>query len=288
MTNKTIEPPAIFQFIDARAYLKAAWAVFRAANPKLYSSRNISRRIGYSSPGYFSRILDGERSFTQEVIDSLVELFKLVGDEREYFQYLCRYSDLGDKEQQAKEDLFEKLISLNHSPQKKLMQSEFRFHKEWHHNAIWVALDAVDFKELPQDYETLAERLFPRVQPSKITESIALLKELGFIAPDENGCWRPVGKALFTHAKLHDEFVMHYWIKSLSLAKEVIMGKPHKAPRIYTNTYSCSEQAHARIHRRIDKLCKDIRAIVTKDDEKAKRVLHFQFQMFDLLQEKTV
>ncbi len=279
--NQALEPMQIFRYTDARAFMRDSWTALKTENSK-FSARYISKQMGYSNPIYFTRILSGERNITPAIIESLTRIFKLIGDEAEYFRYLCLYTEESDAK--VKEDYFDRLISLNHTPQKRLLQSEFRFHKEWHHNTVWAALDVFPFKGEPDDFQELGSRIFPRLPAQKVKDSVELLQELGFIAKDKQGHWRPQGKTMLADARLHDEILMHYWLKSLNLASQTILGKPKKPPRIYTNTFTCSEVAYARIHKRIDRLCSDIRAIVTKDAESATRVLHFQFQMFDQFQ----
>jgi uncharacterized protein (TIGR02147 family) len=272
----------IFQHTDARVYLRETWLALKEENSK-YSARFISKQMGYSNPVYFLRVISGERKLSTSIVDSLIQIFKLVGDEAEYFRYLCFYSEETDIK--LKEDHFDRLISLNHTPQKRLLESEYRFHKDWYHNTIWATLDVIAFKGEPEEYQLLGSKIFPRLPAQKVKESIQLLIDLNYIAKDKTGHWRPQGKTLIAKARLHDEIVMHYWLKTLTLASQTILGKPKMPPKIYTNTFSCSAQAHARIHRKLDKLGSDIRAIVNKDDQPSERVLHFQFQMFDQFQE---
>lgn len=271
----------IFDHVDARQWLKERWAELKAGDAK-YSARFISREMGFGNPIYFTRILSGERGLTGAGIDSLIRIFKLTGEEADYFRYLCFYTD--EEDAVKKEFFLDKLISMNNTTKKHLVQAEFRFHKEWHHNAIWAALDVVDSKGTAEECAALGARLFPKVPGPKVKESLNLLKELGFIAKDGAGCWKPKGKAIFANARLQDAIVKRYWLASLEQAgKAIDAGAGH--PRVYTNTFSCSAKAQRKIHDKLDKLSSEIRAIITKDG-KSERVVQFQFQMFDQLQDR--
>lgn len=270
----------IFDFGNARTYMREKWQSMKAVNAK-YSARFFSKALGFGNPVYFLRIVNGERAIGDGIIDPLNKLFKHGSEEALYFRYLCYYSEETDPGR--KEDLLEKLISLNHATRRHLLQSEFRFHREWHHSSIWAILDVIDCDGTDEDCQRLGTRTYPRLPAQKVKESLQLLQELSFIRKDEMGHWRPKEKSLSAQAWLHDEIVMQYWLKNLTMASQAILGKPKIPPRVYTNTFSCSEQAAALIHKKLDALSTTIRAIVTKD-EGSKRVIHFQFQMFDQFQ----
>ncbi len=270
----------IFDYGNARTFLKDKWLGMKNQNKK-YSARFVSKELGFSNPVYFLRIVNGERAITDSVIDPIIRVFKLNFEESEYFRYLCYYTEETDPVR--KEDLLDKLISLNHTTKRLLLRSEYKFHQTWYHNTIWAILDVVDCDGSSEACQALGSKIFPRVPGTKVRESLEVLKELKFIELDQKNHWRPKGKSIFANANLHDEIVMQYWLKTLNLAGQTIMGKPKMPPRIYTNTFSCSENAFAKINKRLDAVCAEIRAIVTKD-EASKRVIHFQFQMFDQLQ----
>lgn len=270
----------IFDYGNARTYLKDKWQAMKSQNKK-YSARFVSKELGFSNPVYFLRIINGDRTISDEIIVPMTRLFKLNEAESEYFRYLCYYTQETDPVR--KEDYLDKLIALNHTTKRFLLQSEYKFHQTWYHNTIWAILDVVDCDGSNEACQDLGSKIFPRVPGSKVRESLEVLKDLKFIELDAKNHWRPKGKSIFANANLHDEIVMQYWLKTLNLASQTILGKPKIPPRIYTNTFSCSERAFNKISKRLDAVCTEIRAIVTKD-EASKRVIHFQFQMFDQLQ----
>lgn len=276
-----MDAATIFDYGNARSYLKDKWQAMKRQNRK-YSARFISKELGFSNPVYFLRIINGDRALSEAIIDPLVRILKLGPEESEYFRYLCYYTEETDPVR--KEDLLDKLISLNHTTQRFLLQSEFKFHQNWYHNTVWVMLDVVDCDGSMEACQSLGAKIFPRVPGAKVRESLDVLEGLKFIERDAKKNWRPKGKTLFSNAKLHDEIVMQYWLKTLKLAGQAIMGKPKTPPRVYTNTFSCSDRALVKIGKRLDAVCAEIRAIVTKD-EASTRVIHFQFQMIDQLQD---
>jgi uncharacterized protein (TIGR02147 family) len=280
MSTIATEAMNIFDYGNARAYMKDKWQAMKAQNAK-YSARFISKELGFGNPVYFLRIVNGERTLSDTIIDPLIRIFKLSPEEGVYFRYLCFYTEESDP--LRREDLLDKLISLNHTSKRHLLQSEFKFHQDWHHNTVWALLDVLECDGSDEACQKLGSKIFPRVAATKIRSSIGLLQDLNFIQKDEKGNWRPKGKTLFANAKLHDEIVMQYWLKMLSLAGQTILGKPKVSPRIYTNTFSCSDKALTKINKKLDSVCAEIRAIITKDEE-SKRVIHFQFQMFDQYQ----
>jgi uncharacterized protein (TIGR02147 family) len=275
-----MEPMNIFDYGNARAYLKDKWQSMKAQNSK-YSARFVSKELGFSNPVYFLRIVNGERAISDSIVEPLIRVFKLKPDEGVYLRYLCFYTEETDP--MRKEDLLDKLISLNHTSKKYLLQSEFRFHQNWYHNTVWAILDVFECDGSVEACRLLGSRIFPRVPVQRISESISLLQELNFIQKDAAGNWRPKGKTLFANARLHDEIVMQYWLKMLNLAGQTILGKPKVPPRVYTNTFSCSEKALEKINKKLDGVCAEIRAIITKDED-SRRIVHFQFQMFDQYQ----
>src|SRR3954469_2104348 len=124
--NKQDQTLNIFDYGNARSFLRDKWKAMKAQNRK-YSARFVSKELGFGGPVYFLRIINGERSILEDIIDPLIRIFKLNIDEAGYFRYLCYYTE--EKDPVRKEMLLDKLISLNHTTKRLLLQSEYKFHQ---------------------------------------------------------------------------------------------------------------------------------------------------------------
>ncbi len=264
----------IFDYTDARKFLNDYLNELHERDTK-YSARFISKQLG-NSPSHFSQLLKGKKSISEDIAKELVRVFKFKNDWAEYFTYMCFFSD--EKNKHKKKAFKEKLQSLNKSQKKQLLKNELLFHRNWWNNTIWAILDVIDVND---EYEKIASGIFPTVSIEEIKKSMELLKELELIEQNENGFFKPKGKALFAKTKLHEEFLMQYRVDCLNNAKNVVMGKPQKTPPIiYTNTISCSRKIKGEIIKILDSACASINDIV-KNDESEDRVLQFQYQLFD-------
>jgi len=175
---------SVFDHFDYRAFLRAWYQETKAANRSV-SYRWLAQRIGYSSPGFFTQILQGKANLSLNIAEGFADLAGLKGRGREYFLTLVVWN-------QAKDDV------ARHRAQAKLEKfREFRIHElrleqerlmeSWHHVAIREILGIQPFQG---DFQALAQSLDPPITVDRARESVELLLALGLAARTARGIER--------------------------------------------------------------------------------------------------
>jgi uncharacterized protein (TIGR02147 family) len=194
-----------------------------------------------------------------------------------YFRALVNYNQTISPNE--KEFFFDQLVRLNRTPHQIMDKNAYAFYKEWYHSAIRAVLDIMDFTD---EYKQLSDKLFPPITLKQARDSITLLKELGIIAKNDKGYWKPTNKVIVTGEFIKDAVVKQFQMKCLEHAKNIIAHDNVTGQRNITLTISASEKAYERISARIKQFKTEIRSIVHKDDMPPVKVHNLNINFFPM------
>jgi uncharacterized protein (TIGR02147 family) len=271
---KTAALPSIYGYNDFRRFL-ADYQKTRGEYDPEFTKSEICKRLGIpNTRSYLNDVING-RPVSSSYAERFAKVFELNKDETRFFLVLVKYNQAENNGE--KELYLEQLISLNKTPKKILDEKAFAFFREWHHSVIRALLDVVDFTD---DYEALGKILVPPVTPKKVKESIALLKTLGLIEPDEKGRWKPSEKSITTSDGIKDDLIYYYQAQCLELARLALLKRHEQPQNVSTNIISISRQGYERIVRKIGKFRSEIRSLVHKDGEPSDGVYQLNIQLF--------
>jgi uncharacterized protein (TIGR02147 family) len=271
--------PDIFQYIDYRKYLEEYYSK-RKAFDSSFTHEYICHRLGQeNAKSYFNNVVKGRTIVSPAFIDRFIDLLELKPDQAKYFRALVNYNQTASPHE--KEFFFDQLVRLNSTPHRVIDRNAYTFYKEWHHSAIRALLDIVDFKN---DYKSLAIRLFPPVSVKQARDSIALLSQLGLIAKNAQGFYKPTDKMVVTGEFIKDAMVKQFQMKCLEHARNVLANGSNQAHRNVTLTASLSEKAYNRVSDRIQQMKTEVRSIVHKDELPASKVYHLNVNFFPMSQ----
>lgn len=271
------EKPDIFAYIDFRKYLQDYYAMRKCYDPG-FTHTYICHRLGQEgAKSYFNNIVKARMDVTSTFIDRFITLLELDADESRYFRALVNFNQTASAHE--KEFFFDQLVRLNNTPRRLIDKNTYEYYKEWYYSAVRALLDIIDFKN---DYKSLANRIFPQISLKQAKETIALLKQLGMIAENENGFLKPTDKVISSGNLIQDELIKQFQMKCLEHAKNVLACNSDQAHRNITLTISLSGEAFDSVSERIQQFKSEIRTIVQKDEKPASRVYHININLFPM------
>jgi len=267
--------PNIFEYNDFRNYL-ADFQKARFAYDPTFTKSTICKKLGIAKTrSYFGDVLAG-KYVSSVYVARFIKLLELDKDEAQFFRVLVNFNQ-AENDPEERELFFDQLISLNKTPTKIIEPKIYAYYKEWHNSALRAILNIYDFDK---DYASLAKKVFPPIPAKKAKDSIALMAELGLIAKNDKGYYKPTEKAITTGPYVKNELIKQYQLKCLELAKNALM-KNKKLPQVVsTKMISISEQGLKRIQERLIKFDTEIRSLVHKDENPADRVYQLNIHFF--------
>lgn len=277
LKSMKLEKPNIFAYIDYRKFLQDYYTI-RKGNDSGFTHTYICHRLGQqNAKSYFNNIVAGRMDVTTTFIDRFIVLLELDGDESQYFRVLVNYNQATSAHE--KEFFFDQLVRLNKTPHQLINKDAYSYYKEWYHSAVRALLDIIDFKD---DFKVIAKRIFPQITLKQAKESFSLLKQLGMIAENESGFWKPTDKVISSGNLINDALIEQFQIKCLEHAKNVLAAGSDQAHRNITMTISLSDEAFERVTGKIQQFKSEIRSIVQKDETAASRVYHINLNIFPM------
>ncbi len=217
-----METPAIFEYTDFKLFLKDSYKYLKSCN-KSFTHRYIISKVGASSSGWFSDILNGKISLSSMFRMRLAGLLKLNETEIEYFENLVNYEQASTFEE--KKMFFERLMKAKLPDAKQLLEHQFDFYRIWYVSAIRELL--LDYEFTGSSYKELGELIIPAISENEVKYAIKILLKNDLIVIKE-GRYIPT----FSHIKKSPGFAGFYWkvymesmlgcsLKGLELPKDI-------------------------------------------------------------------
>jgi len=269
----------VFEYLEYRKLLKDLYELHKSKKSS-FSYRYIGQRVGFSSAGFFTNILQGKRNISQNIIFKFAELFKFNKRETEYFELLVLY-DQADNHAQKKY-YFEKMLAMRKTKVHELSADQYMYFDKWYNVAIREVINYFPFRG---DYQKLARMLNPPISPVEAKKAVELLVRLGLIAENEDHTYRVTDKTITSVPHVPVVAVHNFQIATMDLAKEAIDRIDREKRSISTLTLSLSKESYKEIEEKLAKFRRDVLDLVKNDRNRIDRVYQFNFQIFPLSQE---
>ena len=169
--------PDISRYTEYPRYLKDAYQASKSSDRK-FSHRFISRRMGTSSPGWFSDILAGRQPLKPRDVTPLAALFKLETREREFLRALVGMERAVTQEE--KTAAYEKWLELKGVRKETVAKNQFEYFEHWYYSVLRELLALEPFQG---DYASLAAKVHPSIRPAQVKKALKTLTDLGLIVP---------------------------------------------------------------------------------------------------------
>lgn len=271
-----MDTPTIFAYNDFRLFLQHWWAARHAIEPN-FSKSEASRRLGLpNTRSYFTDVLGGKK-VTELFVERFCQMMDLSGEEAKFFRALVEFNQSDTPED--REVSFDRLISLNRTPFRRVDPKLYRYYRNWWHGAVRAVLSIEDHQD---DWAALASRITPSITAKQAKDAVALMADLGFVVKDERGFWKPAEAALSSGDDSRDELVLQMQMQQFDLARRAIMTTFPTLKDIATSTLSLSASGVETIRERIERFRSEVRAIAHKDPDPADRVYSLCLAFFPL------
>jgi uncharacterized protein (TIGR02147 family) len=237
-----IEP---FEYLNYRKLLKDLYDDRKASNPN-FSYRFIAQKVGFTSAGFFTNIIQGKRNISPEFIFKFAEVFKLKKSETEYFELLVNFDQA--KDHSRKRFYFEKILGHKKSRIKITDAQQYEFYSTWYYTAIRELIDIFPFKG---DFEDLARRVSPPIKPAEAKKAVELLEQIGFIRKNSDGVYEQTDTFISTGYEAQSVAITNFLIAMADRAKEAIDRYPRDKRDISALTFTLSGEGFAAIEERL-------------------------------------
>jgi uncharacterized protein (TIGR02147 family) len=264
-----------FDYFDYRALMRDLYKE-RKAQDSGFSYRFIARKAGFSSAGFFTKILQGTSNISLPLIFRFAEVFKLTKAQTDYFELLVLFNQATLNTE--KRHYFEKIVAMRKSKVKTLDPAQFELFNKWYYVAVREILDVHLFRD---DYKELAKKVHPPIKPSEAKDAIETLEKLGLIRRDPNGYYKRLDAIVSSGDEWQSLAIQKYQSETIELAREALYAVPKTHRDISTLTLSISESSLQRMKERI-KECRRELLDIAKADENADRVYQLNLQLFPL------
>lgn len=264
----------LLEYSDYRLLLKDLYAEQKRKDSK-FSYRYIAMRAGFKSAGFFSQIIQGKSNVSVQTALRLGGVFKLKGQELEYFENLVNFNQA--KTQVDKEHFFHRLLNMKRGKPKTLEAGQYELFTKWYYLAVRELISFTRFKD---DFRELADALIPRISVAEAKEAIKVLEKLGLIRKHA-GYYERVDAAMTTGDKWKSLAITQFQMSALDLAKGSYHSVPGKHRSHSTLTLSLSEPEFQRIRQEISSLRKKILELA-KNAPAPDRVYQVTFNVYPL------
>lgn len=267
--------PNIYEYFDFRQWLKDAYEARKASN-KTFSYRSLAKKAGYSSPAFFTKIIQGSSNISETMALKLAEAFRIRRHELEYFLTLVHYCQATSHQEKCIH--FEKLLSTRRTHVQTLEQEQFELFSHWYFVAI---REALDFMVVTDHVDDLSQILWPPISHEQTLEALRVLTRLGLVRKSPNGIYERVETALSTGEQWQSFAIAEFQRSMMEHALQSMDSTPRHLRDYSTLTLSISSESLERIKG----VLKDTRRVIleiARADRATDRVMQMNFQLFPL------
>jgi uncharacterized protein (TIGR02147 family) len=269
----------VFAYTSYRELLKDLYNERKKVFPA-FSYRYMGQRVGFTSAGFFSNIIQGKRNISNAILYKFCELFKFSKKESEYFELLVSYDQSDDHTR--KKYCFERILSMRKSKVYELTADRYKYFENWYNVALRELLNFYLFKG---DYADLAKKLTPPISPKEAQKSVALLEKLELIRKKNDGSYEVTEKTITSYPQVPIVAVHNFQLACMDLAKQAIDRFPFEERSISTLTLSVSKDTFKTIAEKLAAFRHEVLELVKHDQNLINQVYQFNFQIFPMTQD---
>jgi uncharacterized protein (TIGR02147 family) len=268
--------PSVFQFLDAREFLKQAYLARKRENPA-FSQRYISQALGVKSSSVFRQLLEGKSRLTGARVLRLAKLFGLSKPEAAYFEDLAAYTEAGNDEE--KRHALSKLRAADPSGRHALLAaSQMEYLGKWHYAAVRELFAIHDFQG---DFAALGRLLEPGISEQEARNAVDLLSRLKLIRKNAQGGYDPTDRVVLSGPKASPGQVRPMLVGHLDLARRALDAFPASVRPFSNATLSVSPDTVKLIHERFLAFRREAFELAMRDGG-VDRLYQLNFQFFPL------
>ena len=264
---------SIYDYFDYRKFLSDIYKEHKTANP-VFSYRFIAAKSGFSSAGFFSKILRGKTNISMKSTFAFAALFKLTKQETRYFETLVQFNQARTHEE--KKHFFEQLLAMKQTGGKDLAPAQYELFSTWYYVVI---RELLNFYPFYGNYRELASMVVPPIGESEAKKAISVLEKLGLITKNPDGCYEQSDAVITTGDMWSSLAVEQFQIATAELAARSIEATPKERRDISTCTLSISAKTLETIRERTKQFRREVLELARADNF-ADRIYHLNIHLF--------
>jgi uncharacterized protein (TIGR02147 family) len=271
---------SIYEYLDFRQYLKDYYDYHKESDHG-FSYRIWADRAGFKAKDFILRVIRGGSRLSAESISSLASAMYLSSAETLYFTEMVWYAQaktFDDRERRYARLYSQRVRYISKSDTRVMPHDHFEFYSEWYHTAIRSLISSYGFKD---DYEWLAENVFPAISFAKARKSVALLEKLGLIKKDKSGIYRVTDADLTTGDEVKKGALLKFYHTGMELMKRALEKLPMDKRNVSGITAGVSEATYLKMIEKIKKFRQEIAQLV-KEDHAPDRVYQVNVHVFPM------
>lgn len=270
----------IYEYLDYREFLRDYYE-FKKENFSGFSLRTFSNRIGFKTKDFILRVMKGDKNLSLTSVPLVAQGMGLNKKESDFFKALVEFNqakDVTDRDQSYQH--IQHLLSTVkfQGNQHLLAHYQYEVFSHWHHLTIRSLIGLNGFHG---DYESLANRLHPKITTQEAKHSIHILESCGLIEKDPDLGYRLTHASITTGDRTSKAALRGFHQRCLQLASDSIERDHPQQRNISGLTLGISQVSYEKIVQRLNEFRKEI-AIIAEEDTSADRVVQMNFQLFPL------
>lgn len=245
---------------------------------KAFSFRNLSRRMGLTSPSTLAMVASGKRTPSVKLLHRFAEAVRLSRKEVEYAEALLSLQRASNERER---DLYtERLRQLRPGGDMVVISlDQFEFIANWYHVAILEMASLADFKA---DAEWISIRLGGLVTPRQVTQAVERLLRLNLLKREADGSLTKTSTGFKSPSGIPNDAVRKFHREMLGLATKALDGQPVDERSFYGQTMTIAKDQLPEARKLFQDFLERMRSLMPK--EGGDETYHLGLQFFRLTQ----
>jgi len=183
----------VYKYIDFRRYL-ADYYDEKKKHQRYFSYRFFARQAGIKSPVFLKQVIDGKRNLTLPMIEKFNNALKHNKRESIFFKNLALFNQA--RTALEKQEHYSVMLSMmDYVPERQLSADQYRYFETWYTSVIRELICIHDFQD---DYERIAQAVYPRITMTEAKKAVQLLARLKMIIKQRDGKYRQTDAAIIS------------------------------------------------------------------------------------------
>jgi len=265
--------PSIYNYINYRDYLRD-YFVEQKQFQKQMTHRAVLQMMGVSSTGFLSNVITGKKNINREMGAKLGKIISLAPREQRYFTTMVAYTHAKSIEEKKK--YLDRLLAQRKTTVAPLRSEQFSIFSKWYY--VYIR-DMLCFYNFTDNYEALAAMLDPPIKSQEARDAILDLEKLGFIAKDDDGCYRPAEHLISTGDETHSVQLANFQLATMEMAKRSLEKHPADKRDISFVSMTLSSESFLRVKSEVQDFRKKL-LLIARDEKQPDRVCQCNIQLF--------
>ena len=264
---------SVYEYFDYRKLLKDLFEAQKDQN-RYFSYRVLADIVGFTSAGFFTKILQGVVNISSQKALAFAKAFHLTKLETRYFEILVAFNQA--KTHEERRYYFEQLITARRTKVNTLTAEQYELFSEWYYVVI---REILDFYPVNSNFKELGNMLQPAIQAPDAKRAMETLERLGLIKKNSSGYYERTSEVLSTGESWMSVAITNFQLNTADLAKDAIQNVPKDAREISTLTLSISQTTFETMREKVRALRRELLEIAKKDTQ-ADRIYQVNMHFF--------